>query len=721
MSSAALSSFDIPAPTTSLALQQVRGLARTLWKRRWSAFTFLLIVMTVVSVYTFSREPVYKASTLLRINKDDLKVLSFKEFVEADESTDELIKTEVEVLRSRDLADKVASVLNLGAEAAFQSELKPGLAGSIVGRVRGALGSGWDAEISEQMRREIVVSRLLDMLEVEPVRGSRLVKMNVLAHSPRLAGEIANTWSEIYIKQSVESKMHASRLAGQMLAKQIDEQQRIVEQGEKKLQAYAREHGIFSFEDGKTGMNQRLTEVNSLLTAARAELIGKEVTCTSMQSDPTGTEVAVKDPVVQRLREEAARLEGDYCDMLKVFKPEYPDCLRLRARIGQLNASITQQTAKWLQSAATDFAAAGRRVEALRSQLDELQNEAIRLQDLEVDYNTLSRELETSSEHYRALLARRKEALSSMQIRASRVSVVDKAQVPMYAHSPRVALNLALALVLGTILACGTCVLLEFLDTSVRTADDVERELGEPLLGVVPEIDEDDTVGSENRDLISHLDGKSTVSEAYRVIRTSLAFSAMQGEMKNIVVSSAVPGEGKTITAINIATVLGQAGEKVLLVDADMRRPRLHRSLHLPNNRGLSTCLVGQCELRDVIGHTLLPNVDAIVSGPTPPNPSELLDSERMTQLLKECRLAYDHVIIDTPPVMAVTDGRLAAAKADGLIHVIHAGKTEKACARMAKKQFDSVGARVLGAVLNNVEHEEGGSYYYDYYRPYAN
>jgi len=228
-------------------------------------------------------------------------------------------------------------------------------------------------------------------------------------------------------------------------------------------------------------------------------------------------------------------------------------------------------------------------------------------------------------------------------------------------------------------------------------------------------------VGADNKDLICHLDTKSTISEAYRTIRTSLAFASAKGEARNIVISSAMPGEGKTITAINIATVLGQMGENVLLIDADMRRPRLHRSLRVPNNRGLSTYLVGRCDLPDVVVPTCIPNVDVIVSGPMPPNPSELINSDRMSQLMAECKKTYDRVIIDTPPVMAVTDSRLAAAKADGLIHVIHAGRTDKKCARLAKRHFDSVGANVIGAVLNNVESDHEGSYYYYYRRTYEN
>jgi len=704
----------------STALQQVRGIVGTIWRRRWSAFTFLLIVMTIVSVATFSQEPVYKATALLRINKDDLNVLSFKEFIAADDSTDELIKTEVEVILSRGLARKVALVLNLSADADFQKELRPELVGRAIAQFTGKPETP-DVDEEEKRLKEAVVARLLRMVDVDPIRGSRAVKLSASAHSRKLAAEITNTWAELYIKQDIEDKMQGARSASQMLSKQIEEQQACVEEIEKKLHAYTRRHGIYSYEDMKANINQRLSELNTLLTEAESDRVRKQVAYKSMLADPLGSEVAIEDPVVQRLQENIAKLEGEYSDLLKVFKPDYPDCVRLRARIGRINVSIKEQAKKWLHAAATDYAAAQQQSAAIQKQLGEQQREAMRLQDAAVDYNTLAREQETTTEHYRALLARRKEALSATQIKTSKINIIDPAEVPARPHSPRPALNLMLALVLGSALACGTCLLLEHMDNSVRTVDDIEKDIGETLLGVVPEIEEDDEVGSDNKDLISHLDGGSTVSEAYRAIRTSLSFSSRANDTKSIVISSAVPGEGKTITAVNLATVLGQVGERVLLVDADMRKPRLHRSLHLPNSRGLSTFLVEQSELNDIILPTCVPNVDVVVSGPTPPNPSELINSDRMTDFLAQCKQRYDRVIIDTPPVMAVTDSRLTAAKADGLIHVIRAGKTEKRYVKQAKKHFETVGARVIGAVLNNVKEEGGGYAQYYYYRPYTN
>jgi len=700
-------SLQQESDTVSSAMQQLHGLAGMIWKRRWSALTFLLLVVTIVSVYTFSEKPVYKASTLLRINKDDLKVLSMQEFVAADETTDELIRTEVEVLYSHDLAEKVADVL------------QPRFPYSMVAQLP---GRGTRTELTDEQRREAVVERLLAMLDVDPIRGSRLVRLSIYSRSNKLAAEIANTWADIYIRKSADKKLDASRFAGQMLDKQIAEQKAHVEEVERKLHAYTREQGIYSFDDMKANVNQRLSELNSLLTEAESDRIRKQVAYESTKDNPLSTRAAVDDPVVQQLGQEVVKLEAEHADLLKVYKPEFPDCVRLRARIGLLETAIRRHANVYLQSAAVEYAASAQRVDALKKELAARQQDAVKLEDAAVDYHVLSRELETSIGHLQSLLSRGKEAASSMQIRASKVSVVDPARVPTRPNSPRTALNLALALIVGTVLACGSCVMLEYMDTTVRTPEDVERDVGEALLGVVPEIEEEDEVGADNKDMICHLDTKSTISEAYRTIRTSLAFASAKGEARNIVISSAMPGEGKTITAINIATVLGQMGENVLLIDADMRRPRLHRSLRLPNNRGLSTYLVGRCDLNDVVKPTCIPNVDVIVSGPLPPNPSELINSDRMSQLMSECKQNYDRVIIDTPPVMAVTDSRLAAAKADGLIHVIHAGRTDKKCARLAKRHFDSVGAKVIGAVLNNVESDHEGSYYnYYYHRAYEN
>ena len=238
-------SCDPDSVAQSTAIQQIRGILGTIWNRRWSAFTFLLIVMTIVSVATFSQEPIYKATTLLRINKDDLKVLSFKEFIAADDSTDELIKTEVEVIRGRGLAREVALVLNLSADADFQKELRPGLVGGVIAQFTGKPETP-DLDEEEKRLKEAVVARLLRMVDVDPVRGSRVVKLSVSAHSRKLAAEITNTWAELYIKQDIECKMQGSLSASQMLSKQIEEQQACVEEIEKKLHAYTRRHGIYS-------------------------------------------------------------------------------------------------------------------------------------------------------------------------------------------------------------------------------------------------------------------------------------------------------------------------------------------------------------------------------------------------------------------------------------------------------------------------------------------
>jgi len=703
------------ANPSALAMQQLRNIAAVICKRRWSIITFVLIVMTVVSVYSFSVRPVYKASTLVRINRDELKVMSFQEFVTADESTDELIRTETEIIGSRQLAERVATTLNLAADPVFRDEMRPGLRQQIAAKL--GLGAAEDDAKSEARKQDAIINNLLSMLGIDHIRGSRLVRISVAARNPKLAAEIANTWTQAYVRSSIDQKVEASRTAGQMLSRQIDEQKAALEETEKKLHEYTRGQGIFSYEEMRDNTHQQIAEINSMLTKAEAERIRNYINYQTIKASPLSSEVAVKDPLVQTLREEIARLEGEYSDMLNVFKTDYPDCIRLRSRIEQLDTAIQQQTRKYVEAAEAQFLGIERQIAALQAELQQLQQQAMHLQDIAVDYNSLYREYETNSGHYEALLARRKEALSATQIRASRINIEESATVPVSPHSPNKALNLSLAFILGLLAACTGSVVKEYMDSSVRSAEDVERDVGEHLLGIVPTIEEDNEIGPDDRDLISHLDAKSMVSEAYRTIRTSLAFSCSQRDARNIVISSAMPGEGKTLTAINIAIVLGQIGERVLLIDADMRRPRLHTSLHVPNVRGLSTYLAGYCEIDDLIRPSSLPNVNLITAGPTPPNPSELINSNRMTQLLEQCKARYDRVIIDTPPVMAVTDSRLAATKADGLIQVIHAGKTDKQCARLARKHFDSVGAHVIGAVLNNVRSEHNRQqYYYRYY-----
>ncbi|HLG28592.1 MAG TPA: polysaccharide biosynthesis tyrosine autokinase, partial [Candidatus Brocadiales bacterium] len=404
------------------------------------------------------------------------------------------------------------------------------------------------------------------------------------------------------------------------------------------------------------------------------------------------------------------------------LKADHPAALRIKSRMETIKQMMDARVKRFKDGMELECKQALAKEEELRGKLGELKKEMLVIAKKTVPYKSLEREVKANTELYNGLLQRMKEAGVSSGIKTTNVQIVDRAEIPKDPYKPNKKLNILLAMLVGLTCGTGLAFFLDYLDNTVKSPDDVENRIKLPLLGFVPAI-ENGTGDTFRKDLIAHYELRSSASEAYRTIRTGVLFSSPDKKVHSILVTSAYPTEGKTITAVNLATVLAQGSDSVLLVDADLRRPRIHKTFKIDNAKGLTNLLIGEASMDEVIQKSPVENLYILPSGPIPPNPSELLSSKSMDELIEKLKGKYARIVFDSSPMVAVTDARIIATKVDGCICVIHAAKSDIRGTKRAKEQLEDIGGRFIGAVLNNVSMDRrtyyGYYYRYGYYHHY--
>jgi capsular exopolysaccharide synthesis family protein len=487
-------------------------------------------------------------------------------------------------------------------------------------------------------------------------------------------------------------------------------------------------------------------------TRAQADRIQKESLYNQVRSgDFSSVPGILENRVYQDLSVKLADLNREHSDLSATFTPEYPRVKRLKGQIDELERLLDKERAAFARRVTDDYRAAANRERLLQQAVGQQTKEFNQIAERSIQYNILQREVQTNKQLYEGLLTRLKEAGVSAGLRASNVRVVDPAEVPKKPAKPRTLLNLTTALVVGLLLGVGIAFLQEYLDNTLKTPDDVQKYLRLPALGVIPAAStngrkklaygygygygygtrrslpkpaaqpEEKEKTKLHPELIT-VERDAPLSEAYRSLRTSVLLSTSGRPPRSMLVTSGQPGEGKTTTVVNLAIALAQLGSQVLVVDSDMRRPRVGSLLKLaPSSAGLSTYLTGQFTADEVIATTQIPNLFAIPCGPVPPNPAELLYSEPMRNLLVESQKRFEYVLLDSPPVLHVSDSRILATQVEAVILVAHGGVTPRENVSRAKQSLLQVNANVIGIALNNVDFNAVGyDYYYRYYRRYG-
>jgi succinoglycan biosynthesis transport protein ExoP len=504
-----------------------------------------------------------------------------------------------------------------------------------------------------------LIDRFRKRLQVSPIRNSRLVDVSFESRDPKLAADVANAMGDEYVNYNLEVKLNATRQAGDWLRKQVGEMQAKVKESEQAFERYKE-------------------SVSSQVTAEIASGIPRN----EMESRPE----VVNSPFIQDLRAKEIDLTTQIAEASKKFGPKHPKMIRLRSELRSLRTKLDREIQRVVGAARIEEAP---------------------------QYLFLKREADTNRELYEVLLKRLKETMVTENIPRSQIVIVDPARVPDKPVRPQKAKNLLLAVIGGLALGLGLAVFFEYLDNTIKMPEDIERFLGIPFLGAVPSIK---SSASGPADLIVHHSPKSPPAEAYRSIRTGILLSTADRQPRVVLVTSPGPIEGKTTTAVNLAAAMAQAGSSVLLIDGDLRKPRIHKLFDLDNAKGLSTTLVGESSFDVAVQQTAVPLLSVLTTGPLPPNPAELLGSPRMRDFTHMVTRQYDRVIIDSPPSMPVTDAVLLATLCDGVVLVLKESHTTKDIAVHTARRLSDSKARILGAVLNDVDTRSHGYYYHTYY-----
>jgi polysaccharide biosynthesis transport protein len=695
-------------------------------KHQWLILSFMLAVVTIVAIATFRMQPVYVATARVEIDRENANILPFQGADSYDYMMDleNYIETQSKILTSETLALQTIRNNALSARPEFASPNGPSE----------AIASG---SLANQ-KRPTELAEFLRSLSVKRVPNSRLMDVNFESTDPQLAARIVNAHIASYIEQNFRSKYEATIQASTWLTDQLGELKIRVQKSEDARIAYERQNQIWTLDDKQNITTQRLSDVNKQLSDAQSERMRKESLFRFAKSGNLDdvpeiqSNSALAD--LMRKRSEAA---SQYADQSSQYGPNFPKVQRLQAQLKDLDQTIEKEKHKILEVLESDYHEAQQRETLLTRALDQQKAEANQMAGKLVEYNILKREAEGDKALYEGLMTKLKETAISAGLRSSNIRVVDPAMIPSAPARPAKTRNVALAFLVGLVGGIGLALMREYLDNTVKTPDDVETLSRLPSLAVVPQFAGSNGSGKrygllkgfssnghdKRIELVAQHLPKSQISEAFRALRTSILLSQADHPPQVILVTSALPREGKTTAAANLAVTLAQLGDSTVLVDADLRKPGVGRLLNMAGGKyaGLSSYLAGVSSLDLVsVPHPAIPNLVAIPTGPLPPNPADLLSSHKLVEAIAELRTKFKFIVIDSPPIMAATDAVILSVHADGVLLVVRSGETPKEAFTRTRDLLNSVKSRILGVVLNAVD-ASAPDYYYSYrYYPYS-
>jgi polysaccharide biosynthesis transport protein len=708
-------------------------------KRRWAVLTCLLIVFTTVAVGTFKEKPLYAGRVLIEINPEEPQVLSFQQIAQAGPSWDlqSYRETQYKILTSRSLAERVVRDLRLYQYPEFyQSHSYFGLATKNPKQIPSASDPNPPDPNSDAYRNS--VSNFMRMVGVNPIERSNLVEVSFYSQDPSLASRIANQLGEDFIDQNLQVKWNEALKASEWLSGRLVELKAKLKSSEDALQAYAAKNSILFIQNAVNAQaqsmaNARLEQLEEAYTKAQADRAQKEALYSLVQSgkvqDLPGT---LDNRLVQALEQNLSDLRREYTELTATVKPGYPKAVALKKQMDTLQANLDRQKLALTQNISQEYEAAVTREKYLSQLISQQEQLVDTVSQKTIQYNILKRDVDTNRSLYDGVLQRMKEAQVAAGLNASNIMVVDPAQVPDAPSKPRIVFNLALGFILGLSLGVGLAFFQEYLDNTLKTPDEVESLLRLPSLGLIPSIHlNGSSKGSKpgtaivgagtNGSYGLALQKNPMAAEAFRSLRTSILLSA-NPIPRILLVTSALPGEGKTTTTVNLGATLASLGSKVVIVDCDMRRPSCHRAAGVKNSPGFVQCLTGRTQLSEaVLPVSGVPNLSIIPCGPIPPNPAEVLSSPLTADLLKRLLAEFEYVLVDSPPILSVADSRILATITDAVVLVTRAYETPYELVRRARGLLYGAGARILGVALNDVNiHKESYGGKYGYYQQYG-
>ena len=693
-------------------------------KHQWLVLSFLLTVVTVVTIATFKMKPVYVAAARVEVDREAQSIQPFPDSNSYDDYVDSenYIETQTKILQSETLALQTIKSMDLGRYPEFGGRPNTFIIPH--------------AGVTSQ--RPAILGSFLGSLSIQRIKDSRLIEVRFEAQDPQLAAQIVNGHLQNYIEANFRSKYDATQQASNWLSAELEELRIKVEKSEAAKIAYERENQIWTIDEKQNITTQKLSDINKALTDAQTDLVQKQALYQIAKGGDVDQLPDIRNNAyLSELLKRQSELGEQYVDASAQFGPNYPKVQRITREKKEVDDAIARAKQNVEASIETDYKTSKERVGLLSAALEAQKGDANDMSEKLVQYHILEHDAESNKQLYDGLEQKLKEAGITAGLRSSNIRIVDPALVPSYPARPQKAKNILLAFLIGLVGGVGLAFLREYLDNTVKSPDDVERLAGLPSLAVVPSLPNllgashsrkllTDGQGDEQEsrvEIVSFIKPKSQVSEAFRALRTSLLLSQADHPPQVILVTSALPREGKTTSALNLAVTLAQLGDRTLIVDSDLRKPGIRRALGLTVGRdfGLSSYLAGVSSLDDVvIPHPQIENLSALTTGPIPPSPADLLSSHRMRDAITYLRQKYKFIVIDSPPIMAATDAVILSALTDGVLLVVRSGETPKEAFTRTRDLLHAVKCRLLGVVLNAVD-SSAPDYYYSYrYYPYA-
>ena len=723
-------------------------------KRKWLILSLVLVVTSLATIQAFRAPSIYQGESMIKIEQTAPNVLQTDKVVIQGPSDPKFWGTQLKLLENPTLARQVAITLDLQNNPAFFGGQAQGGVFTSLRRIfssaptpkpKPAVAPGLAVVTEQRVSASALTPEQLTRLEpyedaiiggeiIEQVVGTSLVKIKFVHSDPEIAQKVANTLAEVFVNNNLERATENSTEAGDLLAREIANLQTKIKQTQESQWNYAKNKGLTLSNESSGGLEaSRLATLSGQLLLAENERkqAQAQLEAARREKDPFSIPDVNASIRVDKLRERISELTQKRDSLLVVYTPEWPEVKKIDAQLEGLKKELEKAPAEIVTSMQRRYEAAAAKESLLRRSYEQQRGTTTQMTRDQIDLLSMKQQIETDKQYLNTLLQRQRELQVTTGNKPNDVSIASYSRLPRAPIGPQRMRNVLVAFLLSLAVGIGLAFLLDFLDDTLKSVDDVDRYLHLPALALIPSNSHRGRLmgrtGLSSRGapadttaLTMISDVRSPVAESYRHLRTSLLLSSAGQPPRTILVTSSQPSEGKTTTAVNTAFMLAQTGAEVLIIDCDLRRPRLHAHFEVPNVHGLTNCLSGDSDIEGLLqSYEKQPNLKFLTSGPVPPNPAELLGSNEMRKLLATLSEKFAHIVIDSPPAISFTDASILSTMVDGVVLVVHGGRSSRAVVRRAKQQLLDVGAHIFGVVVNNVKVESNDYYYSGYYSSY--
>ena len=679
-----------------------RELIQLFLERLWLISSITLLAVTAGATYAFRSPPIYQSKVVLEVEQDEKKVINIDAVSPENLRSSEMLNTIAHTVRSATVLRRVIQKTHLTADRFF-----------------------W-ADPSIAPTEDEVLLRFADRVYAKLRRQTRLIDLSVEHANPQMAQKLVSSIVTEYAALKMEQRVNASQLANQYLYEESDRLKTKLGRSEQAVQAYREKHKTTSMEDRQNIDNEKLRDFNQRYTQAKAARLQLEVD--SQEIDRIGNQPSLllklqsvaNHPTVLAIKAKQLEAESLIANLTQRYREKHPIMVEGRNQLAEVQESMNRAALSVVETVKSDYKSIQAREQSLKAALDDQERHSLELDKKAIEFNTLAREVESDRMMYDAVLKRLKETDVTKGIDQSSFRVVEAASLPEFPVKPQKARIILLSFIGGLVLSLGLVHLLQQLDSSLKSVDAAERVLGLPVLGAIPK---HGSVKDGKGRLITVRDPDSICSEAFRTLRATLSLLGREAERKVLIFTSAVPGDGKTFCSVNLAMCLAHQGHRTLVMDFDLRKPSVAESFGFTNGGpGVSDYLLGKGQLESLIQESGHENLFVMTAGPRVPNPAELLSTKWVTQLIEEAGKSYDKIVIDTPPVNAVSDALAVMHLADTICVAARAGRTSSRAVQRAIEVLKRANTPPSGVILNCLTHRMGDGYYYSYYekKPYG-